>query len=136
VEFEQLSGLHTNPSKSSIFFFGISAGRNDALLADLGMKEGQFPVGYLGVPLISSKLSTADCSMLLDKIASQINSWTSKNLSFAGRLQLLNYVLYSLQVYQSGLFILPKQILKEINQKFNRFLWNGKDGSFAKAKIA
>jgi hypothetical protein len=37
--------------------------------------------------------------MLLDKIIGRINSWASKNLSFAGRLQLFNFVLYSLQVY-------------------------------------
>jgi hypothetical protein len=28
------------------------------------------------------------------------------------------------------------KIIKEINQKFNWFLWNGKDVSSAKAKIA
>jgi len=66
----------------------------------------------------------------------RLNSWTSKNLSFAGRLQLLSSVLYSLHVYWMGIFILPKKILKDINQKFNRFLWNGKEGSSAKAKMA
>lgn len=57
------------------------------------MKEGSFPVRYLGVPLISSKLSAANCRLLLDRIFGQMDSWTSKNLSFAGRLQLLFSVL-------------------------------------------
>jgi hypothetical protein len=39
-------------------------------------------------------------------------------------------------VYSASLFILPKQVIKEITQKFNQFLWNGKEGSRAKAKIA
>lgn len=100
------------------------------------MKEGKLPVRYLGVPLISSNLFAVDCRMLLQKISGCLDSWTSKNLSFAGRLRLLSSVLYSFHVYWMGIFILPKKILKDINQKFNRFLWNGKEGSFAKAKMA
>jgi len=69
-------------------------------------------------------------------ITERIDSWTSKNLTFTGRLQLLSSVLYSLQVYWTGIFVLPKKSLKDINQKFNRFIWNGKNGNFAKAKIA
>jgi len=100
------------------------------------MKEGHLPVRYLGVLLISTKLSAEDCQVLLEKITSRMESWTSKNLSFAGRLQLLSFVLYSLQVYWTRIFILPNKILKVINQKFNLFLWNGREGSAAKAKIA
>ena len=49
---------------------------------------------------------------------------------------MLSSVLYSLQVYWTGLFILPKKIIKAIEQKFNRFLWNGKDVEAAKVKVA
>jgi hypothetical protein len=100
------------------------------------MKQGRFPVRYLGVPLISTRLSAANCSVLLEKIMGRINSWISKKLSFAGRLQLLNSILYNIQVYWTGIFILPKKIIKAIEQKFNRFLWNGKDEGAAKAKLA
>jgi hypothetical protein len=48
---------------------------------------------------------------------------------------LLSFVLYSLQVYWIGIFILPKKIIKSIEQKFSRFLWNGKDVETAKAKV-
>jgi hypothetical protein len=136
LEFEHLSGLKANPSKSSFYCFGVSARLKDFLLEDLQMKEGQLPVRYFGVPLISSNLSAADCRMLMEKISGRLDSWTSKKLSFAGRLQLISSVLYSLQVYWMGIFILPKKILKDIIQKCNRFLWNGKEGSSAKAKMA
>jgi hypothetical protein len=45
-------------------------------------------------------------------------------------------VLYSVQVYWSSIFILPKQIIKAIEQKFNRFLWNGNDEGNARAKVS
>jgi hypothetical protein len=99
------------------------------------MKKGHFPIRHLGVPLISTKLSASDCKVLIDRISGCIGSWTSKNLSFAGRLQLLSSILFSLQVFWSGIFILPKKIIRDISQRFNRFLWNGKDSDSAKAKV-
>jgi hypothetical protein len=138
LEFEQLSGLKVNLAKSSFFFFGsgVSFSLKVFLLDKLQMKEGHFPIRYLGVPLISSKLSASDCKALIDRISGRIGSWTSKNLSFAGRLQFLSSVLYSLQVSWSDIFILPKKIIRDISKRFNQFLWNGKDSDFAKAKVA
>lgn len=135
MEFERISGLKANSTKNSFFCSGISTRMKNSLLNSLQM-EGKLPVWYLGVPLISSRLSAADCRMLIEKITSRIDSWTSKNLSFAGRLQLLSSVLFSLQVYWTSMFISPKGIIKDITKKFNRFLWNGKDGNSAKAKVA
>lgn len=106
------------------------------LLDSLKMKEGKLPVRYLGVPLISKKVSSSDCESLLEKMSSRINSWLSKHLSLAGRLQLLSSVLYSIQVYWSNIFILPKKVIRSIEQKFNRFLWNGNELCSPKAKVA
>jgi hypothetical protein len=41
-----------------------------------------------------------------------------------------------LQVYWTGIFILPKKIIKDIEKKFNRCIWNGNIVGFAKAKIS
>jgi hypothetical protein len=63
------------------------------LLDELKMNAGILPVRYLGIPLISTRLSAADCGVLLDKITRHIDSWLSRNLFYAGRLQLLSSVL-------------------------------------------
>lgn len=106
------------------------------MLACLTMKEGKLPVRYLGVPLISKTLSVADCTMLMKKISGMIYSWLSKNLSFAGRLQLLSSVLYGMHVYWSSIFIFLKKIIRSAEQKFNQFLWNGNEVCPAKAKVS
>jgi hypothetical protein len=136
IEFEELCGLKANPSKSSLFCSGVSERTKLLLLDDLNMNEGHFPIRYLGVPLISTKLSAANCVALMDRITCRIDSWISRNLSYAGRLQLLTSVLYSVQVYWTGIFILPKKVIKSIEQKFNRFLWTGKSEGTAKAKVS
>jgi hypothetical protein len=72
LEFEKLSGLKANPSKSFFFFLlvcaGISSRMKTILLDDLQMEEGKLSVLYLGVPLVSSKLSAMDCRVLIEKI--------------------------------------------------------------------
>jgi hypothetical protein len=121
LEFENISGLKVIPSKSSFFWSGVSSRMKSLLLDKLHMQEGVLPVKYLGVLLISSRLSATDCRILLDWISSLIDSWTSRKLSFAGRLQLLNSVLYGLQVYWTGMFIFPRKAIKDLTSKFNRF---------------
>jgi hypothetical protein len=62
----------------------------------VGNQEGVLPVRYLGVTLISKRLTTGDCDALVSKVAARIDSWLARSLSFAGRLQLLSSVLLSL----------------------------------------
>jgi hypothetical protein len=81
------------PCKSSFFSSGVSVGLKEQIGDCLQMREGSLTVRYLGFPLISKKLSAGDCELLIQKISGRVKSWLSKNLTFAGRLQLLSYVL-------------------------------------------
>jgi hypothetical protein len=99
------------------------------------MNEGKLPIQYLGVPLLSKRLTATDCDVLVSKIAGRIDSWLARNMSFAGRLQLVSSVLLSMQVYWAKVFILPKRVIFLLQQKFNRFLWGGKDTK-AHAKVS
>jgi hypothetical protein len=134
-EFEDLSGLKANPAKSLVFCAGISDRDKGAVLDLLHMSEGTLPVRYLGVPLITKRLSAVERDILVAKIVVRIESWLVKNLTFAGRLQLITSVLCSFQVFWSRVFILPKKVVKLLEQKLNRFLWCGEDTK-AKAKVA
>ncbi|XP_062162012.1 uncharacterized mitochondrial protein AtMg00310-like [Alnus glutinosa] len=99
------------------------------------MIKGGFPVRYLGVLLINKRLIVVDCEGLVAKFTSRIDSWCAKHLSFAGRLQLISLVLFSHQVFWSSIFILPKAVIRLLEQKLNRFLWGGSNEN-AKAKVA
>ncbi|KAK4384654.1 hypothetical protein Sango_3038900 [Sesamum angolense] len=95
--FATLSGLHTNPQKSQLIISKAALGLRESLLATLGFQEGHLPVRYLGLPLISARLSVADCQPLLQKIDSRIKGWEGVQLSFAGRVQLIKSVLIFLR---------------------------------------
>jgi hypothetical protein len=133
-EFEELAGLKENPTKSSVFFGGVSLGIKNDIMNFLHMHERKLPIQYLGVPLLSKRLTATDCDVLVSKIASCIDSWLARNLSFAGRLQLVSSVFLSIQVYWAKVFILPKMVIF-LQQKFKGFLWGGKDTK-AHAKVS
>ncbi|KAL0286501.1 UNVERIFIED_CONTAM: hypothetical protein Scaly_2791800 [Sesamum calycinum] len=126
--FAALSGLHVNPAKSQLI---LSKARHDSarLLATLDFQEGHLPIKYLGLPLISSHLSLANCRPLLDKIDRYIQGWGGISQSFAARVHLIKSVLMALNTYWAMAFTLPKGIIKEIEKCLENFLWKGVAGT-------
>ena len=64
--------MQVNKQKSVVFLAGIDDSVTAAILDMTGFRPGSLPMKYLGVPLISSKLSHLDCQPFLDKIISRI----------------------------------------------------------------
>lgn len=94
-------------------------------MENLGYNEGTLPVRYLGIPLISTRLNDADCSPVLDNIRKRFQSWSARFLSYVGRLQLINSVMFHLQSFWSAIVILPCSIFKKIEELCRNFLWSG-----------
>ncbi|KAL2248000.1 UNVERIFIED_CONTAM: hypothetical protein Sindi_2652300 [Sesamum indicum] len=105
--FAEWSGLRLNIQKSHIIISWSAQERKDQLLSILGFQEGHLPMRYLGLPLISSRLTISDCQPLLSKIDARIAGWEA------------------LSIYWASAFILPKSIIKEVEKRLRRFLWKG-----------
>lgn len=135
-EFQSLSGLSPSTNKSHIFFSGCEKKLRDELMNVVKFNEGFLPVRYLGVPLISTKLKSKDCDQLVERITKRIKSWTNRYLSYAGRAQLITSILFSMQVYWSSLFILPKKVITAIESLFRSFIWSGCDLRKHGAKVS
>ncbi|WMV57688.1 hypothetical protein MTR67_051073 [Solanum verrucosum] len=124
--FSRVTGLVANLDKSNIFVAGVDDAMKEQILQLTGFTLGDLPIRYLGLPLSSKKWTKIDCHQLIDKITNRITSAYSKTLSYAGRLQIINAVLFSLYNFWSNVFILPQSILKEnggLNIKSCK-LWN------------
>lgn len=63
AEFEDLSSLKANPAKSTFFCTGVNSEDKKDMVELLQMFEGSLPDRYLGVPLITKRLSAADCEV-------------------------------------------------------------------------
>ncbi|CAA7030815.1 unnamed protein product [Microthlaspi erraticum] len=134
-DFKQLSGLCMNREKTDLFLAGLNPEESEALNI-FGFQKGSLPIRYLGLPLLHRKLRKADYSPLTDKIKAKFNSWTVKGLTFAGRLQLISSVIYSLVNFWFSAFSLPKGCLKDIEKLCNKFLWAGDLTKHTSAKIS
>jgi len=51
---------------------------------------------YLGVPITARKLSKLECHTLVEKLTGKIKQWSTRSLSFVGRAQLINTVIFGM----------------------------------------
>ena len=93
--------------KSHLIISRSAQGLREEMLAVLGFQEGLLPMRCLGLPLLSSRLSIADCRPLLLKIDKRISGWEGLALSYAGRVQIIKSVLMLVSLYWTSAFILP-----------------------------
>lgn len=135
-EFRWISGLRINRQKSELLLDGGSSSRCREMATEMGIAQGALPIRYLGVPLSPKKMTRSDFQPLLDKIEARFRSWTVKHLSFAGRFQLIQAVIYSTISFWASIFIIPPECVSILERMCNAFLWNGAPNSARGAKIA
>lgn len=123
-EFSAISGLNINMQKSSIYFGGHVKDRQ-WITSHLGLSTGELPVRYLGLPLLSKRLSVTDCGPLLQAVMACLQSWKAKLLSYVGRLELIRTMLSVMHLYWTAMFILPASVLQNIDRVMMHFLWYG-----------
>lgn len=121
-EFEVWHGLRISLEKSTIYMAGVPEVEKRNILSNFPFAEGDLPVRYLGLPLMTKAMSRQDYIPLLEKIRSKISSWTSRFLSYAGRLQLIQSELYSIVNFWITVFRLPSKCVKELEQICSAFL--------------
>lgn len=105
--FSSIFRLYVNRDKSTLIFIGTIEEMENQLLVAIGFTKGQLPMRYLGVPLVTGKLSYHDCGPILEKIKGILVGWKTRPFSYAGRLVLIRSVLQGCYLYRTGIFELP-----------------------------
>ena len=80
---------------------------------------------YLGVPITASRLSKLECGTLMEKIVGKIRLWATKSISFAGKVQLLNSVIFGMFNYWATIFIHPQEVINQMNHICRNYMWRG-----------
>lgn len=134
--FSLYSGLLPNTHKSQCYFSNLDHATTWDISSLLGFPTGTLPSKFLGVSLLSTKLSHSDCVPLIHRITNRASSWTTKVLPYSGRLQLIKSILFSNQAYWSNHFLLPKVVTRDLQSILCRFLWRGSSLGKYGAKVA
>ena len=127
--YQKCSGQLVNKSKSCFLTPTWCPPARRAVVARLaGFSFKAFPIKYLGCPLFVGRKVCSLFTGMVDSITARIKSWSSKWLSFGGRLVLLNSVLLSLPVYLLSVMNPPKGVISTIHRVLGNFLWGSADG--------
>ncbi|XP_062108252.1 uncharacterized protein LOC133819101 [Humulus lupulus] len=125
--FSNTFGLKANISKSTVYGAGMDTNSIDRLVDLSGFPKCGLPFKYLGMTICAKRISKSDCVCLVEKMVSRIRVWSSRNLSYEGRIFLINSVFLTINSYWSQLVILLKSVLHSIIQVCRAFLWKGVD---------
>ncbi|XP_074300996.1 uncharacterized protein LOC141632341 [Silene latifolia] len=121
--FAAWSRLHANTDKTDVYFGGVQQSVKNEILRDTGFSEGTFPFRYLGLPLNTARNTVDMYGVLINKIQASVQHWSSTSLSYAGKIQLLNSVIFGLENFWCANALLPHSILKLINKICKNFFW-------------
>lgn len=122
-EFSTWSGLNITIEKSTVYMVGVPEHTRISILEKFPFAEGELPVRYIGLPLMTKRMTYHDYLPLIESIRSRISPWNTRCLSYAGRLQLIHSKLMSIINLWSSAYRLPGKCLKEKECLCSAFLW-------------
>ncbi|XP_062079978.1 uncharacterized protein LOC133784711 [Humulus lupulus] len=134
--FSMTSGLLPNNEKSAVYCSGMQEVEVARVLEMSGFNRAHLPFRYLGIPVCSKKNSAAECNGILEKMVARIRVWSTRHLSYMGRVTLINSVLITLHSYWAQIMVLPKRLLKGVEAICRAFLWKGLADSTSPGLVA
>ena len=127
-DFEMVSGLKLNKSKTNIMWIGRNKIRQDILCREYGLNWTK-QVNYLGVDIGPTMRNMADenYASKIAKLKNLLNPWIKRGLTPFGRIHLIKSMALSQLVYLMSVLEKPcKKMLKELESLMFSFIWNGK----------
>ncbi|KAK9672348.1 hypothetical protein RND81_12G095100 [Saponaria officinalis] len=103
---------------------GILPDVADQIIQSSGFAKGAFPFRYLGIPLNATRLTFDMYAQLISKVQHSILHWQSKLLSYAGKMELLNSVVFGLESFWSSCLLIPTGVLKSLKKLCRDFFWS------------
>ncbi|GKV14960.1 hypothetical protein SLEP1_g25758 [Rubroshorea leprosula] len=123
--FELVSGLKVNYRKSSLIGINTDDEWIEKMAWLLSCKTDVLPCKYLGVPLGANPRRLVTWKPLIETFRRKLSAWKGRFLSLGGRITLINSMLSSLPVFLMSFYLLPKQVIYELDKIRRNFLWGG-----------
>ncbi|KAL5179850.1 putative ribonuclease H protein [Glycine soja] len=123
--FELASGLKINFAKSQFWVIGDGVNWAREAANNLNCQQLECPFLYLGIPIGANPSSQLVWEPIITKFKSKLVKWAQKNISMAGKVTLINYVLNALPIYLLSFFKIPQKVVKKLISLQRNFLWGG-----------
>ena len=128
--FKNISGLKVNFLKTQVIWIGSKKYSQDSIKTKWKLKWEVNRFKLLGIQFDTdlSKMIEINYKDKLDKIKIKIKNWQRRQLTPIGKITVINTFLIPML---NHLFISlpnpPVKIIKELNETFYKFIWNGTD---------
>ncbi|XP_059070115.1 uncharacterized protein LOC131859887 [Cryptomeria japonica] len=106
-------------------FSDNTSGSQRSLARPFGIIIGHLRGKFLGTLLFAGAGKAKIWKGLLDGCIAKMEGWKSKWLTLAGRLLMLKTTISKMPIFSMACFKLPSMIIKNIQQKMRKFMWNG-----------
>ncbi|KAL7129060.1 hypothetical protein ABFS83_13G037900 [Erythranthe nasuta] len=131
AQFERASGQVVYSEKSTMAFCPSTYDiEKRTIHTILGFKVVEAHDRYLGLPATLGRTRREVFFFLRDRCWARIQGWNSSKLSKAGKETLIKAVLQAIPSYVMSCFILPKNLLDEIQALIRRFWWGARTGRY------
>lgn len=122
--YETASGQRINRSKSSVFFSANVIDYNKNLVCqELRIPEADSFSKYLGLPNVLGRNKSVIFGYLKDKVKASIQSWNEKKICRPAKEILIKMVAQVLPSYAMNVFLLPVELIKDIENCMAKFFW-------------
>ncbi|KAK2445049.1 hypothetical protein QL285_016023 [Trifolium repens] len=123
--FELVSGLKINFVKSKLIGLNVEDRFLEAAASFLSCLTDVVPFKFLGIPVGANPRRSATWKPVVDAMTKRLNSWSSRHLSYGGRVTLINFVLASLPLYFFSFYKAPCCVINQLVKIQRNFLWGG-----------
>lgn len=123
--FELVSGLKVTYKKSSLIRVNIDEEYMRKMAWQPTCKIDSLPCKYLEVPLGANPRRIDTWKPLIETFRRKLLGWKGWFLSLGGRIILINSELSSLLMLLMSFYLLPKQVICELDNIKRNFLWGG-----------
>ena len=124
-DYEALSGQKVNTAKSAITFSSKTPQEvKTAAKSILGITREGGMGKYLGLPEHFGRKKKDLFTSIVDRIRQCASNWSSRFLSKAGKLTMLQSVLTAIPSYTMSCFEIPLSLCKRIQSALTRFWWD------------
>jgi hypothetical protein len=123
--FQAASRLACNINKSQLIPIRCTDEQVSQACIDFPCQLMSFPIKYLGIPLLVTKLPKSALQPLMDKVADKLPAWRGRLVHRSGCLTLIKTTLSAIPVYTSISVALSPWLQKGLRKIMTAFLWTG-----------
>ena len=128
LEYEQASGQKINTTKSSITFSSKTPQNvKEEAMRILNISKEGGTGKYMGLPEHFGRRKRDIFTSIVDRIRLKASSWSTRRLSKAGKMTMMQSVLTAIPNHSMSCFQLPVSLCKRIQSVLTRFWWDDND---------